>query len=143
MEILIEDKQNRHRIAHEEIKRKAKTILNALDCPDGELSIVIVDDPEMAKLNEKFLDRPGPTNVIAFSMREGPFGEVNPNLLGDVIISVETAAREAKDAGISIELRFDQLLIHGTLHLFGFDHEKTPEQAKAMRVKEKELLKLL
>ncbi len=143
MEILIEDKQNRHRIAHEEIERKAKTILNALDCPDGELSIVIVDDPEMAKLNEKFLDRPGPTNVIAFSMREGPFGEVNPNLLGDVIISVETAAREAKDAGISIELRFDQLLIHGTLHLFGFDHEKTPEQAKAMRVKEKELLKLL
>lgn len=143
MEILIEDKQNRHRIAHEEIKRKAKTILNALDCPDGELSIVIVDDPEMAKLNEKFLDRPGPTNVIAFSMREGPFGEVNPNLLGDVIISVETAAREAKDADISIELRFDQLLIHGTLHLFGFDHEKTPEQAKAMRVKEKELLKLL
>lgn len=143
MEILIEDKQNRHRIAHEEIERKAKTILNALDCPDGELSIVIVDDPEMAKLNKKFLDRPGPTNVIAFSMREGPFGEVNPNLLGDVIISVETAAREAKDAGISIELRFDQLLIHGTLHLFGFDHEKTPEQAKAMRVKEKELLKLL
>lgn len=114
-----------------------------MDCPDGELSIVIVDDPEMAKLNEKFLDRPGPTNVIAFSMREGPFGEVNPNLLGDVIISVETAAREAKDADISIELRFDQLLIHGTLHLFGFDHEKTPEQAKAMRVKEKELLKLL
>ena len=143
MVILIEDKQNRHRIAHEKIERKAKTILNALDCPDGELSIVIVDDPEMAKLNEKFLDRPGPTNVIAFSMREGPFGEVNPNLLGDVIVSVETAAREAKDADISIELRFDQLLIHGTLHLFGFDHEKTPEQAKAMRVKEKELLKLL
>ena len=76
-------------------------------------------------------------------MREGPFGEVNPNLLGDVIVSVETAAREAKDADISVELRFDQLLIHGTLHLFGFDHEKTPEQAKAMRVKEKELLKLL
>jgi len=114
-----------------------------LACFDGELSIVIVDDSEMAELNEKYLGRLGSTNVIAFSMREGPFGEVNPNLLGDVIISVETAAREAKDAGISVESRFDQLLIHGTLHLFGFDHEKTPGQTKAMRVKEKQLLELL
>jgi len=143
MEILIEDRQDRYRIAHEEIKKKAKTILNALECHDGELSILIVNDPEIAKLNKTYLGRSGPTNVIAFSMQEGPFGQINPNLLGDVVISLDTAAREAQDAGISVESRLDQLLIHGVLHLFGFDHDKTSEQAKAMRMKEEELLKLL
>ena len=143
MEILIEDRQDRYRIAHEEIKKKAKTILNALECHDGELSILIVNDPEIAKLNKTHLGRSGPTNVIAFSMQEGPFGQINPNLLGDVVISLDTAAREAQDAGISVESRLDQLLIHGVLHLFGFDHDKTSEQAKAMRMKEEELLKLL
>ena len=143
MEILIEDRQDRYRIAHEEIKKKAKTILNALECHDGALSILIVNDPEIAKLNKTYLGRSGPTNVIAFSMQEGPFGQINPNLLGDVVISLDTAAREAQDATMSVESRLDQLLIHGILHLFGFDHEKTSEQAKAMRMKEEELLKLL
>jgi probable rRNA maturation factor len=114
-----------------------------LECPDGELSILIVDDLEIARLNKRHLGRSGPTNVIAFPMREGPFGQISPNLLGDVVISIDTAAREAQEASISIESRLDQLLIHGTLHLFGFDHEKTSEQAKAMSAKEEQLLKLL
>jgi probable rRNA maturation factor len=143
MEILIEDRQDRYRIAHEEIEKKAKTVLNALECPDGELSILIVDDLEIARLNKTYLDRSGPTNVIAFAMQDGTFGQITPNLLGDVVISLDTAAREAQHAGISVESRFDQLLIHGILHLFGFDHEKTPEQTKAMRTKEEELLEVL
>jgi len=143
MEILIEDRQDRYRIAHEEIKKKAKTILDALECHDGELSILIVDDPEIARLNKTYLGRSGPTNVIAFPMQEGPFGQINPNILGDVVISLDTAAREAQDAGISVESRLDQLLIHGILHLFGFDHEKTPEEAKRMAKKAEELLEFL
>ena len=143
MEILIEDRQDSYRISHEETGKKAETILNALECRDGELSILIVDDPEIAGLNKKYLSRSGPTNVIAFPMQQGPFGQITPNLLGDVVISIDTAAREAQEAGISVESRIDQLLIHGILHLLGFDHEKTSEQAKAMRIKEEELLKLL
>ncbi len=111
--------------------------------PDGELSIVIVDDEEMATLNRTYLHRSGPTNVIAFAMREGPFAEVNPDLLGDVVISVETARQEARQSGISDALRFDQLLVHGILHLFGFDHEKNSEEAEEMQTKEQELMKLL
>lgn len=111
--------------------------------PDGELSVVIVDDEEMATLNRTYLDRSGPTNVIAFAMREGLFAEVNPNLLGDVVISVETARQEARQSGISDELRFDQLLVHGILHLFGFDHERNSEEAEEMQAKEQELMKLL
>ena len=143
MEILIEDRQDSYRISHEETGKKAETILNALECRDGELSILIVDDPEIAGLNKRYLSRSGPTNVIAFPMQQGPFGQITPNLLGDVVISIDTAAREAQEAGISVESRIDQLLIHGILHLLGFDHEKTSEQAKAMRIKEEELLKLL
>jgi len=143
MEILIKDRQSRYKIAHEQIEKKAKTILNALGCPDGELSILIVDDPAMARLNNTYLRRAGPTNVIAFPMQQGPFGDVNPNLLGDVVISLDTTAREARDDSISIESRFFRLLIHGILHLFGFDHDTTPEQAEAMMMKEEELLKAL
>jgi len=114
-----------------------------LECPDGELSILIVDDPEIAGLNKRYLNRSGPTNVIAFPMQQGPFRQITPNLLGDVVISIDTAAREAQEAGISVESRLDQLLIHGILHLLGFDHEKTPEEANRMDRKAEELLELL
>lgn len=143
MEILIEDRQNRYRIAQGKIRKTTKTVLNALECHDGELSILIVDDPEIAKLNKTYLGRTGPTNVISFPMQDGQFGKINPNLLGDVVISLDTVAREARENSISIEARFQQLLIHGILHLFGFDHEKTPEQAMEMMNKEEELLRLL
>jgi probable rRNA maturation factor len=103
----------------------------------------MVDDPEIARLNKRYLGRSGPTNVIAFPMHQGDFAGINPNLLGDVVISLDTTAREAQDVSVSLESHFDRLLIHGILHLFGFDHDGTPEQAEAMVVKEKELMKLL
>jgi probable rRNA maturation factor len=114
-----------------------------LGCPEGELSILIVDDSEIARLNKEYLGRSGATNVIAFPMQQGEFGHINPNLLGDVVISLDTTCREAMDADVSVEQRFDQLLIHGILHLVGFDHEETPEQAENMLRKEEELLRLL
>ena len=117
MGILIDNKQNRLKLVAEKIQQKAKVILNALDNPEGELSILIVDDKQIATLNKEYLDREGPTNVIAFPMLEGAYSHINPNLLGDVVISVETAEREAQAAGIMMEERFDTLLIHGILHL--------------------------
>jgi probable rRNA maturation factor len=114
-----------------------------LDCTEGELSLLIVDDPGIARFNREFLDRPGPTNVIAFPMRQGAFGDINPHLLGDVVISVETAAREGEAAGISLDERLDQLLVHGILHLMGHDHEQGGEQAAAMEAESRRLLALL
>jgi probable rRNA maturation factor len=66
-----------------------------------------------------------------------------PKLLGDVVISVETAERESQVAGMVLEDRFDQLLIHGILHLFGYDHEQSREKAHEMQKKSKEMLKLV
>ena len=114
-----------------------------MDCPEGELSIVIVDDKRIAELNQAYLQHSGPTNVISFSMQEGDFGDINPQLIGDIVISADTCAREAREAGMPAETRFDQLLIHGILHLFGYDHIHSEVQARVMEAKSDELISLL
>jgi probable rRNA maturation factor len=114
-----------------------------LACDNAELSILIVDDPQIAKLNKKYLGRSGPTNVIAFPMHTDRFSNINPELLGDVVISVETAEKEGKNIGISMEERFTQLLVHGILHLLGYDHEKSEQEADKMEKKSAEILKLI
>lgn len=98
-----------------------------------------MDDAEIEAINRTYRNRPHPTNVIAFSMREGAFSDVNPSLLGDVIISTETCRREAEAARVSFKDHFDALLIHGILHLFGFDHEQSPEAEERMWQKTGEL----
>jgi probable rRNA maturation factor len=100
-----------------------------------------VDDPHITKLNQQYLNREGPTNVIAFAMREGEFSDLSPHLLGDVVISMDTAAREAKMAAMSMERRFKELLVHGILHLMGYDHETSEEEARIMEDKSEELMK--
>mgnify|MGYP006289908497 FL=1 len=114
-----------------------------MDCPDGELSLLVVDDAQIAALNQEYRGRSGPTNVLAFSMQEGAFADVAPHLLGDVVISVETCAREAQAAGVDFDRHFDELLVHGILHLFGYDHERSEEADRRMRAKSEQLLQAL
>ena len=143
MEVLIDNRQSRHKISLKKIKQKVQVILDALDCPDGEISILIVDDPQIEELNRKYLNRQGPTNVIAFAMREGEFPDLTPNLLGDVVISTDTAAREAQNSAMSMERRFNELLVHGILHLIGYDHETSEKDARIMEEKCRELMELI
>jgi len=123
--------------------QKAQVILNALESPDAELSLMIVDDAQMAELNQRYLKRNGPTNVIAFPMRAGDFSEITPNLLGDVVISAETARTEAEALGIPPARRLSELLVHGVLHLFGYDHEKSEKESGRMQQKNDELLAII
>lgn len=81
--------------------------------------------------------------MIAFSMQEGQFAEIAPDLLGDVVISAERAQQEAENAGLSLDDRFNQLLIHGILHLLGYDHLKTESEGRRMEKKADELLKII
>ena len=76
-------------------------------------------------------------------MQAGQFSEIAPNLLGDVVISVETAQKEAQNAGLRMEERVNQLLIHGILHLLGYDHLETKSEARRMENKTEELLKII
>ena len=111
--------------------------------PDHELSLLIVDDPQIEIINGEYLQHEGPTNVISFAMREGEFSQVSPFLLGDVVISADTAENEALIAGISFRQRLIELLIHGMLHLVGFDHERDEAEAQIMETKSRNLLELI
>ena len=106
------------------------TILKEESMPeDTEISIVFVNNEKIRELNHQYRGLNRPTNVLSFSMVEGmpmPFN----NILGDVAISVEYAKKEAEDLGINIEDRIIQLLIHGTLHLVGYDHIRDDDYEK-------------
>jgi probable rRNA maturation factor len=141
MDIQIANRQKRRPVPLTLLRRTARILIDALKRPDAELSVLLVDDRRIARLNREFLDREGPTNVIAFPMQEGRFAELHPTLLGDVVISVDTAAAEAERAGIAFERRLVELLVHGVLHLCGYDHEHERAQARRMAAKSRALLK--
>jgi len=138
MRILATNKQTVTDIDLPRIKHSSDKILRTLENEDSEISLTFVDDAGITEINTQYLGRDYPTNVIAFSMNEGEFGNVNPNILGDIIISTETALRNAETEGFSLEDELDYLIIHGVLHLLGYDHE-LPGEAKEMREKEREI----
>ncbi|MCG8563939.1 MAG: rRNA maturation RNase YbeY [Desulfobacterales bacterium] len=121
--------------------KKTEQILNALGCDAHELSLVITDDREVHELNQTYRGVDRPTNVLSFPMQEGEFSQITPGLLGDVVISVETAEQEAQSAGVTLDQRMSQLLVHGILHLVGFDHERGEDEAREMEEKSLALLK--
>ena len=143
MDVLIDNQHEQHEIDLEEIRKTAEIILNTLDKAETELSILITDDLKIAELNECYLNRKGPTNVIAFPMQAGEFTQINPYLLGDVVISTDTAAKEGRTAGIGTAMRFRELLVHGILHLCGYDHEESEREALRMEKKADLLLQAI
>jgi probable rRNA maturation factor len=90
-----------------------------------EMDVRLTDDPCIHELNRDYRDKDKPTDVLAFSQREGEFGHLNPHILGDVIISLDTAARQAKQ-GLYEEVVF--LAAHGLCHLLGYDHQDDEEE---------------
>jgi probable rRNA maturation factor len=105
---------------------------------------LIVDDEGIQEINRDYLNKDRPTNVISFAMQEGEGGGVTPDLLGDVVISAETAARDAGEAQNTFESELYFLLLHGILHLLGYDHERgTEADAKRMEAREREVFSLI
>jgi probable rRNA maturation factor len=113
--------------------------LASLGLPEAELSLLLVDDEQIRELNRRFLSRDKPTNVLAFSMREGEYSSLHPYLLGDLVISLETAKRQSKQSGLDEMEMLTLLLIHGILHLLGYEHEGARKDAREMAAKQKEL----
>ena len=104
------------------------------------MSVLIVDDSHIREINRDWLQRDRPTNVISFSMCEGEGGGIRPDFLGDIVISADTAARDAAEAGLPFVSELNFLLLHGILHLLGYDHERgTEEDALRMEAKEREV----
>ncbi|HDH86456.1 MAG: rRNA maturation RNase YbeY [Deltaproteobacteria bacterium] len=121
---------------------KLKRILKDLECHNAELSILITDDKHMAELNSRFLKRNGPTNVLAFPVKDDNPDEPETSMLGDIVISLDAAMRDAIKAGESLTKMIDRLLIHGLLHLLGYNHERS-EEAWKMEEETERLLTLI
>jgi probable rRNA maturation factor len=120
------------------LEARAQRALAALCRARAELSVALVDDARMAELNGRFRGRPRATDVLAFSLQEGEHSERSGALLGDVVIGVETAWRQARRRGVDLDDEVARLLVHGVLHLVGHDHER-PAERRAMRAEERRL----
>jgi probable rRNA maturation factor len=105
--------------------------------------VLVVNDARIHRLNARYRGVNQPTDVLAFAMREGPFASLHPHLLGDVVISADTALRQAHTHQRTLAEELTHLLIHGTLHLLGYDHETSPADARLMRAKERSLWRLV
>jgi probable rRNA maturation factor len=139
MKIWIRNQQKHIPLDLGKIRRAAQRILTELGFLDAELSLLLVDDARIRELNWKHLGRNRPTNVLAFSMREGEFSTLHPHLLGDIVISVETARRQSSPSGLGDMEMVVLLVIHGVLHLIGYEHEGTKKEAREMALKQREL----
>lgn len=104
----------------------------------AELSILLVDRAAMASLKERYLGDPGPTDVLAFPMDEQVV-EDEPLLIGDIVVCPDVAREQATKARRDVSREVDLLIVHGFLHLLGYDHAR-PQEAKAMRHRERKVL---
>jgi len=120
------------------LRARARDVLRALGQGDSELSVSLVDDDAMARLNGEWRGRERPTDVLSFSLLEGAHARHRGGLLGDVVIGLWVAARQARAGGRSLDEELCRLLIHGVLHLLGHDHEVAAE-ARRMRAEERRL----
>ena len=125
------------------LERSAQAILSDLGETSAELGILFVGDQRMRGLNRRYRGKNHTTDVLAFAMREAcPPHLLHPmrDMLGDVVISVPTAWRQAMEAGRSLDDELAWLLVHGILHLCGYDHERSKKEAHRMHRRERMVL---
>lgn len=114
-------------------------MLESLGLPDAELSILLCDDATIRALNRQYRNNDKATDVLAFPMQEGPGPQANPGLLGDVVISLPTARRQAAEHDRPIVQEVTFLLAHGLLHLLGYDHSNKRDE-REMTARTEDLL---
>ena len=126
------------RFDREAFTERAGAVLHAVGAAEAELSVALVDDATIAELNAAYRSKSGPTDVLSFSLVEGDHADHRGGMLGDVVISVPAAERQAHELGHGLDEELLRLLIHGVLHLMGFDHE-ADEEAREMERREREV----
>lgn len=135
MTVHVHSEHPRGASAARRLRRRAGEYLHALGREDAELSVLLVTDRAIRALNRRWRQVDRATDVLSFAIWDPPGGAP---LLGDVVISLDTAARRAMEEGREIGVELDRYLAHGLLHLLGYDHHR-PRDAKRMAAKEAEL----
>ena len=129
--------QRRVPIPRRRILRTARRALRGLGRPGAGVHLTFVDDARIRRLNARYLRHRRPTDVLAFPLEApGPSG-----LWGEVVVSAETAQRQARRLGVPVSLELDLLVVHGLLHLAGYD-DGDPWEARLMHQREREILKM-
>ncbi len=131
----------RGRIDPRTIRRRLLKILSFLELDGAEVSCVLCDDAFIQELNRSYRGRDKPTDVLSFSMNEGDVLQGDSRILGDIVISVETALRQGEELGHTLLEEMTSLLIHGLLHLLGHDHQTRGDE-KAMWIEHRKLERL-
>ena len=141
MQVRVTSNREPEPLALEAFERLGAFAMRLEDVPDSaELSIAIVGADEMAHLNEKYRGVEGPTDVLSFGCDDPcPADSDEPITLGDVIIAPEVAERQAAELGTTVESELNLLLVHGLLHLLGYEHDDD-EKAAAMQAREAAIL---
>ena len=147
MTVLIENETHQKEIAIVTIETNTQILLDELEQGNAELSILLTDDKTISSLNERYLNKKGPTNVISFGQGE-PFPDnTNIDILGDIAVSVDTADRQAWTRGVSLTDEILILIVHGLLHLLGHIHDPkegaSPKDESLMEAEEARLLSLI
>lgn len=146
MAVYLRVRLRRHTVRKSSFTHLAQRILTAVGEANAELSVELVGDARIRRLNRDYRRQDRATDVLAFPIREAvlPQGKgPATNMLGDVVISLPTAVRQAREVGRSIDVELATLLIHGMLHLCGYDHERGPREAARMSRRERALLHLI
>lgn len=126
------------------LERLARAILSDVGETSAELGIMLVGDQRMRGLNRRYRGKDRTTDVLAFAMRKAftlHALRLMPDMLGDVVISVPTAWRQAKEARRSLDEELAWLLVHGILHLCGYDHARSEKEARRMHRRERMILR--
>lgn len=144
MEILINNEFPEIKVDARKIEQQIGKVLTSLDCNEHEISILFIGDQRIRDLNHQFRDIDLPTDVLSFpQILAGELEIPGALVLGDVAISLETARCQSEEHGLSFEEELTLLLIHGILHLLGYDHEISGQEEDRMRNKTRELFSLI
>ncbi len=121
------------------VRRAAEAAMRNEDAPPSEISVVLSDDEHIRELNKHHRGMDKPTNVLSFPAARIKTPSGLPRFLGDVVLALETVEREAADETKPIENHLSHLVVHGVLHLLGYDHEDD-EEAETMETRERQIL---
>lgn len=140
-EVTVINRQRTARLSPVRITAFAEFVLERERRPGAQVTITLVGDRAMRDLNRRWRGKDEATDVLSFSQREGEGGALHPELLGDVVVSVPTALRQAREGKCCFVAEIDRLVAHGLLHLLGYEHEGDAAAARAMRRRQEALLR--